>query len=246
MISPDVLQNPLRRAVSWAWMCQHGALWLTGPPCLLSPYRYCVSTTRAFSAPERREGGREEDWPRRAEGRGEERRANVGRSVGRFLRSPVIGTRKRRVRRSLLVCVSRRSRSCVPPGPRCVRRYATVICQPVGGRCQLSHRVSTHRSHTHGGLCMRRGGGLFPCRSISPLIDIRYWRLKWFLALAAQMLCVARGSFAVVVKYLWGFRIWETLAGFASLSNAMYSYEPLFFFPVYTFYDNIFINESVI
>ena len=39
-------------------MCQHGPLSLIGPPCLLSPYRYCVSTTRAFSVPARKEGGR--------------------------------------------------------------------------------------------------------------------------------------------------------------------------------------------
>lgn len=53
-------------------MCHHGTLSLIGPPCLLSPYRYCVSTARAFSVPERRggtkgwteEGGRE----RRGEG----------------------------------------------------------------------------------------------------------------------------------------------------------------------------------
>lgn len=50
--------NPLRHAVSWAWMCRNGPLSLIGPPCLLSPYRYCVSTTRAFSVPGRREGGR--------------------------------------------------------------------------------------------------------------------------------------------------------------------------------------------
>lgn len=67
-----MLRNPLQHGVSWAWMCQNGPLSLIGPPCLLSPYRYCVSTTRAFSVPERREGVREEDAPRRAEGRGEQ------------------------------------------------------------------------------------------------------------------------------------------------------------------------------
>lgn len=41
-------------------MCQDGPLSLIGPPCLLSPDRYCVSTTRAFSVQGGREGGEEE------------------------------------------------------------------------------------------------------------------------------------------------------------------------------------------
>lgn len=56
VLCPEMLLNPLRLAVSWAWMCRRGPLSSIGPPCLLSPYR--VSTARAFSAPERREGGR--------------------------------------------------------------------------------------------------------------------------------------------------------------------------------------------
>lgn len=65
-------------------MCQHGPLSLIGPPCLLSPYRYCVSTARAFSVPERREGGREggEDGSRRAEGEREDRRREQMSVVG--------------------------------------------------------------------------------------------------------------------------------------------------------------------
>lgn len=82
VISPEMLRNPLRHTISWAWMCQRGPLSSIGPPCLLSPYRYCVSTTRAFSVPERREGGKE-DGPRRAEGRGEEVRRGEQMSVVR-------------------------------------------------------------------------------------------------------------------------------------------------------------------
>lgn len=60
-------------------MCQHGPLSLVGPPCLLSPYRYCVSTARAFSVPERREGrgGRTEEGGREKR-RGEERGGKEG------------------------------------------------------------------------------------------------------------------------------------------------------------------------
>ncbi|CAB1441437.1 unnamed protein product [Pleuronectes platessa] len=66
-------------AVSLAGTCRHGPPSFVGPPCLLSPYRsYSVSTTRAFSLPGR-EGGREEDGPRRARGgrRGEQMSVEV-------------------------------------------------------------------------------------------------------------------------------------------------------------------------
>lgn len=131
-----MLRNPLRHAVSWVWMCQHGPLSLVGPPCLLSPYRYCVSTTRAFSVPGRREGGREEDGPRRAEGReqrggeeSEEGRANVGRT--RFLRSPVVEEEKTcQFHMYLFFFISRSLLEALVEGV-----FATVNCQ-TGGDCQ--------------------------------------------------------------------------------------------------------------
>lgn len=83
-------------------MCHRGPLSSIGPPCLVSPYRYCVSTARAFRVSgreggresagrrEERRGGRTEEGGRDSGGeggRGEER-ANVGRA--RLLRSSVI------------------------------------------------------------------------------------------------------------------------------------------------------------
>lgn len=81
VVYPEMLRNPVRHAVSWAWMCQHGPLASIGPPCLFSPYRSCVSTARAFSVPGRREGGSErasEGRGGRAEEGGRERRGEGG------------------------------------------------------------------------------------------------------------------------------------------------------------------------
>lgn len=157
-----MLRNPSGHAVSWAWMCHRGPLSLIGPPCLVSPYRYCVSTARAFSVPGREGGeGRTEgeDGPRRAEGKAEGKeggererereRANVGRA--RFLRSSVIDENVCfllfRCICAVAAAVAARLcvRVCVFSGrPEGVFYWdATVNCQSGGGWCLHGCRAST-------------------------------------------------------------------------------------------------------
>lgn len=156
-----MLRNPLRHAVSWAWMCQHGPLSLIGPPCLLSPYRYCVSTTRAFSVPER-EGGRE-GGGRTEEGGGErreERRANVGRT--RFLRSLVVDEKQTSVFHYFTI-FGFRGKLCEGAGLRvCFYWYVTVNCQTsdAPGHRHCQHNLTVYKQTVQAGRRQQEPFGL--------------------------------------------------------------------------------------
>lgn len=121
-----MLRNPSGHAVSWAWMCHRGPLSLIGPPCLVSPYRYCVSTARAFSVPGReggregrdgRRGGRAEEGGRESGGEGGEReRGREQMSVVRGSCGPRSLTKMSAFYYSVVFVQLRRRRGCV-----CVR-----------------------------------------------------------------------------------------------------------------------------